>query len=64
MVTFTQFLIILTILYVAWIYYKQTQFEKDFEALKQLIDVSSKILKEKSLDTPQHNRVKSIEDEK
>jgi|LakMenE18May11ns_1017448.scaffolds.fasta_scaffold9833317_4 hypothetical protein len=44
MVTFTQFLIILTILYVAWIYYKQTQFEKDFEALKQLIDARLSLL--------------------
>lgn len=44
MVNFTQFLIILTILYVAWIYYKQTQFEKDFEALKQLIDARLSLL--------------------
>lgn len=44
MVTFTQFLIILTILYVAWIYYKQTQFEKDFESLKQLIDARLSLL--------------------
>ena len=44
MVTFTHFLIILSILYVAWIYYKQTKFEKDFEALKQLIDARLSLL--------------------
>lgn len=44
MISFTQVLISLTILYVAWISYKQTQFEKDFESLKQLIDARLSLL--------------------